>query len=107
LSLSQPQRAQGTWAHTNIDKSQSFANYLPSVFEPNSSNTSPGEEEPIIFLLEPPYHLELPRQRFKHSEIETVVNNLFPKTLPCHDLITGKTLQELPPVAIKLITQLF
>jgi hypothetical protein len=80
---------------------------LRSVFQPNPSNNSSEEEEPIISLLELPYQLEPPLQCFKQSEIQTVVNNLFPKTSPGYDLITGKILQELPPVAIKFITQLF
>jgi hypothetical protein len=72
-----------------------------------SGNNSPEEEEPIISVLESPYQLEPSPQRFKQSEIQTVINNLFPKTSPGYDLITGKILQELPPAAIKFITQLF
>jgi hypothetical protein len=101
------QTAQGTWARTNIDKAQTFAKHLAFVFQPNPSNNSTEEEEPIISLLESPYQLEPPPQRFKQSEIQTVINNLFPKTSPGYSLITGKILQELPPAAIKFITQLF
>jgi hypothetical protein len=66
------QTAQGTWARTNIDKAQTFANHLASVFKPNPSNSLPEEEEPIIFLLESPYQLEPPPQRFKQSEILSI-----------------------------------
>jgi hypothetical protein len=58
-------------------------------------------------LLESPYQLELPSLRFKRSEIQKVIMNLSPKTCPGYDLITGKILQELPPVGIKYITHLF
>jgi hypothetical protein len=51
------QVGQGTWARTNIDKAQTFAHHLASVFQPNPSNSSPEEEEPIISLLESPYQL--------------------------------------------------
>jgi hypothetical protein len=84
------QTAQGTW---HIDKAQTFANHLASVFQPNPSNNSPEEEGPIVSLLESPYQLEPPLQRFKQSEIQTVINNLFPKTSPGYDLITCKILQ--------------
>jgi hypothetical protein len=47
-----------------------------------------------------------PLHRFKQTEIQTVINSLSPKTSPGYDLITGKILQELPPVGIKYITQL-
>jgi hypothetical protein len=73
------QTAQGTWARNNIDKAQTFANHVVSVFQPNPSNKSPEEEEPIISLLESPYQLEPPPQRFKQSEIQTVIINLLPK----------------------------
>jgi hypothetical protein len=66
----------------------------------------PDEEEPLVRLLESPYQLEPPFHRFKQTEIQTVINNLSPKTSPDYDLITGKILQELPPVGIKCITQL-
>jgi hypothetical protein len=65
------QTAQGTWARTNTGKAQTLANHLASVFQPNPSNNSPEEEEPIISLLESPYQLEPPPQRFKQSEIQT------------------------------------
>jgi hypothetical protein len=71
------QTAQGAWACTNIDKAQTSAKHLASVFQPNPSNNSPEEEEPMIPLLESPYQLEPPQ-----SEIQTVINNLFPKTSP-------------------------
>jgi hypothetical protein len=86
---------------------QTFANHSASVFQPNPSNNLPKKEEPIISLLGSPYQLEPSPQRFKQSEIQTVINNLFSKTSPGYDLITGKMLPELPPAAIKLITQLF
>jgi hypothetical protein len=59
LHLPSPlQTAQGTWDRTNIDNAQTFANHLASVFQPNPSNNSPEEEEPIISLLESPYQLK-------------------------------------------------
>jgi hypothetical protein len=64
-------------------------------------------DESLTSLLESPYQLELPPHRFKYSEIQTVINNLSPKTSPGYDLITGKILQELPPNGIKYITHLF
>jgi hypothetical protein len=68
----------------------------------NHPTNLPDEEEPLVRLLESPYQLEPPL-----PQIQTVINNLSPKTSPGYDLITGKILQELPPVGIKYITQLF
>jgi hypothetical protein len=45
--------------------------------------------------------------RFHRSEVQTIINNLKPKSSPGYDLITGKILQELPPAGIKYLTQIF
>jgi hypothetical protein len=107
-SSSPPLRtSQGSWAHTNITKAQVFANHLTSVFQLHPSKKTPGVDESLTSLLESPYQLDLPPQRFKYSEIQTVINNLSPKTSPGYDLITDRILQELPPNGIKYITHLF
>jgi hypothetical protein len=64
-------------------------------------------DESLISLLESPYELEIPPHRFKYSEIQTVINNLSPKTSPGYDPITDKILEQLPPNGIKYITHLF
>jgi hypothetical protein len=61
---------------------------------------------PSSVFWNPLTNLNPPLHRFKQTEIQTVINNLSPKTSPGYDLITGKILQELPPVGIKYITQL-
>jgi hypothetical protein len=40
-----------------IDKAHTFANHLASVFQPHTSTNLPGEEVPLIRLLESPYQL--------------------------------------------------
>jgi hypothetical protein len=84
----------------NTEKAHTFADHLTSVFQPHPSENPPEEEEI-------PYQLEPPLSRFHRLEVQTVVNNLKPKSSPGYDLITGKILQELPPAGIKYLTQIF
>jgi hypothetical protein len=97
----------GTWAQTNTEKTYTFADHLTSVFQPHPSENPPEEEkEALTFQLEIPSQLEPPLGRFHRSEVQTVINNLKPKSSPGYDLITGKILQELPPAGIKYLTQI-
>jgi hypothetical protein len=96
--------ARGTWARTNTEKAQTFADHLTSVFQPHPSENLPGEEEALTLQLEIPYQLEPPLSRFHRSEAQTVINNFKPKSSLGYDLITGKILQELPLAGIKYST---
>jgi hypothetical protein len=96
-----------TWARTYTEKEQTFADHLTSVFQPHPSEIPPGEGEALTLQLEIPYQLEPLLCRFQQSEVQTIINNLKPKSSPGYDLITGKILQELPPAGIKYLTQIF
>jgi hypothetical protein len=100
------QTARGTWARTNIEKAQTFAEHLASVFWPHPSQTNP-EEEHLILEFESPHQLEPQPRHFRRSEVQVVINNFKAKHSPRYDLITGKILQEFPPTAVKYLTQLF
>jgi hypothetical protein len=67
----------------------------------------PEEEEALIQLLEILYQLEPPINRLKRAEVQEVINSLNPKKSSGYNLITGKSLKELPIIGIKYITQLF
>jgi hypothetical protein len=84
---SQPLRTtRETWARTNTEKAQTFADHLATVFEPHASENPPGEEEALTLQLEIPYQLEPPLSRFHRSEVQTVINNLKPKSYSGYDL---------------------
>jgi hypothetical protein len=48
---------QGTWARTNIEKANAFAQHLEEVFQPHPSENEPQEEEALNHLLETSYQL--------------------------------------------------
>jgi hypothetical protein len=100
------QTARGTWARTNTGKAQTFTEHLESVFQPHPSRNY-QEEEHLILELESPHQLEPPPRHFRRSEVQAIINNFKAKRSPGYDLITGEILQELPPTAVKYLTQLF
>jgi hypothetical protein len=91
--------------HEEHGHEQAFSEHLASVFQPHPSQNDP--EEHLILELESPHQLEHPPRRFKRSEAQAVINNFKAKRSPGYDLITGKILQELPPTAVKYLTQFF
>jgi hypothetical protein len=96
-----------TRARTNTEKEHTFTDHLTSVFQPHSSENPPEEEEVLTLQLEISYQLEPLLSWFHRSEVQTVINNLKPKSSPGYDFITGTILQELPPAGIKYLTQIF
>jgi hypothetical protein len=98
---------QGTWARTNADKAQAFANHLATVFQPHPPEPNSLPDDTLTSLLETPLQLEPPAHHLNRSEVQAIINNLSPKKSPGYDLMTGKTLKELPTLCIQYLTQLF
>jgi hypothetical protein len=97
----------GTWASSYIHKAHAFAHHLAGVFQPQPSENLPEDEEAITHFLETPYQLEPPIPRISRTEAHAIISSLHPHKSPGYDLITGRILQALPPVAIQFLTQLF
>jgi hypothetical protein len=92
---------QGTWARTDADKAQAFANHLASVLQPHPPEPDSLPEDTLTSFLEPPI------QRLKRSEVQAIIKNLPLKKSPGYHLMTGKILKELPTLCILYLTQLF
>jgi hypothetical protein len=81
--------------------------FINSNSIPATSENLPEEEEAITHFLETPYQLEPPVPRISRTEVHAIISSLHPHKSPGYDLITGRILQALPPVAIQFLTQLF
>jgi hypothetical protein len=99
--------SQGTWARSNTEKAQAFANHLASVFQPHPSDSSSTPEATLKSLLETTFQLEPPVNRLKPSEVKAIITNLSPTKSLGYDLITSRTLKELPTLGFQYLTQLF
>jgi hypothetical protein len=98
---------QGTWARSDIEKANTFAENLANVFQLHRSENAPVGEKALTHYLETPYQLEPPLNRLLRSKVHAFVKNLIPKKSPGYDLITGKILKKLPVVGIQYLTQIF
>jgi hypothetical protein len=81
-----------------------LTNYLGLFYYEIKVHNAPGEEEALNLQLEIPYQLEPPlsRVRIRSSNYIQIIN-LKPRSSPSYDLITGKILQELPPVGTQIL----
>ncbi len=89
-----------TWARSDVEKADEFANHLETVFQTNdiTSDVNPIIEERNGPVIKP----------FSPKEIKKAIDKeLNPKKAPGHDLISARMLQELPRKGVVMLTQLF
>lgn len=89
----------GTWARSNEQKANRFAEHLENTFKPNESNVQIDleEEEPEDKEIKP----TSPNEIYK-----MIKNNISCKKAPGFDLITGEIVKNLPRKAIIKLTHL-
>jgi len=98
----------GYWARSNAEKAELFAEHLEKVFQPYPSEITEQEDRSILTSLDSPSQMDLTIKKFSFTEIKTTIHSeLNPKKAPGYDLVTGKVLQELPDVGIRLLTYIF
>lgn len=96
----------GSWAKSNVEKSETFAQYFANVFKPNAASVN--NEQEIQGFLESPLQLDFPVHKFKPSEVRSILTHgLNANKSPGYDSITGKLLKELPRKGVMFLTFLF
>lgn len=93
-----------SWTKSNQEKADTFASYLKTVFTPNSCEDTP---EYIQQFLKQTHQLDLPIKKFTKAEVSKVIQNLKLNKAPGYDLITAKTLKELPKEGRDFVTYIF
>jgi hypothetical protein len=88
-----------SWARSNIQKANRFANHLENTFQPNEGNELPIWEIPNQDKIE----ITPVTSKEVTNEIKL---NMNPKKAPGFDLITGEILKQLPKKAIIKLTHL-
>lgn len=89
----------GTWAGTEKEKAEEFAQHLETTFTPNSEET----DEEVEAYLNAPLQMSLPIRNFTKNEIQQEINLLNNKKSPGHDLITAVVLKQLPEKGIRYL----
>ncbi|KAL1123506.1 hypothetical protein AAG570_002584 [Ranatra chinensis] len=95
-----------SWARSDEDKAQLFANHLRSIFQP-SPESDPIHSHQVQKYLDSPLPLTLPPSPFSPSEVTYAIQHLPRKKSPGYDLITGEILRHLPRRAILFLTYLY
>jgi hypothetical protein len=83
-----------SWARTNKEKTNLFADYLATVFTPNNKNNN--NEGDVETFLKASGQLSLPIGAFTQTEVHNIINLLNPHKAPGYDIITGALLKKLP-----------
>ena len=89
----------GSWAKSDKEKADTFADQLAEIFQPNNSEA--------VVLTEEPGNIAFPSfPVVKRKELKKAINNLFVKKAPGFDLITPEILKNLPNKALKFLTRI-
>ena len=94
-------RSDGTWANSDEEKANTFADHLAEVFKPQPAQT------PARFPAWFSQPVEVSRPWTCSTTLtRDVVKSLNPKKAPGHDLITARMVKQLPECAIDAFTKI-
>lgn len=95
-----------TWARSDKEKADTFADHLATVFstpQPIGNN----DDTEIASFLDVPCQMSLPLRPFSPAEVSRQIKLANPRKAPGYDLIVGEVLQNLPRKALVLLTTIF
>jgi len=93
----------GTWAKSDSEKVELFANHLAEVFTPYDNTLGPEVERELASQNQHSENL----QAFMLCELKQVIKRLHPLKAPGSDLITTQMLQEMPPEGLQTLLCIF
>lgn len=88
-----------TWAKTNLEKANTFSEYLENIFKPYDVSRAAEMESRYL-----KYHDEIPP--IMDSELCDEIKKIKSKKAPGFDLITGEILKQLPPITLIKLTKI-
>lgn len=95
--------ATGSWARTEAEKAELFADHLEQTFQ-----SHPGAEDvEVDDFLGTPVTESQPIELTNENEVRDVIKYLKQRKSPGYDLITSRILKELPEKAVEFLTRLF
>lgn len=108
ITVSSPLRKpDSSWARSDQEKANTFAEHLTSVFQPHPYEGPPEHKKMVLQHLKATDSVETMSMRFTIKEVRRVIQKANPKKSPGYDLITNKILQELPDSGIKILTAIY
>jgi len=101
IRLSGNKTGTGQEARKVVEKAETFATHLSTVFMSNPCEIALEEENKLLSDNTISAILDTPTKPFSIREVSAVIKNLNPKKMPNYDLITNQILQKLPEKGIK------
>lgn len=98
-----PLKHSNSWARTDAEKAEVFANHLENVFKPNDGS----EDYDVDDVLNQDLQLCLPLKPTSPKEIASEIRRLNTNKAPGFDLITPLVVKNLPRRCITLLTLIF
>jgi hypothetical protein len=81
-------KAYWSWAKSDLEKAENFAEHLSQVFTPHNSEHHHNNNE-IEKFLDAPCQMSLPIKAFSPREVRQVIKKVHQHKAPGYDLITG------------------
>lgn len=107
-TISPPLRkADNCWARSDQEKAYTFAEHLSNVFQPHPYEGPADHEKKVTEYLKEIETEDTTSMKFTTKEVRRVIQKAKSKKSPGYDLITNKTLQELPDSGITMITAIY
>ncbi|VVC42721.1 Hypothetical protein CINCED_3A007030 [Cinara cedri] len=111
LRLKQPspplRKADHSWAITDLEKVNIFAEHLSKCFTPHDIQPSASQLLIADSSLNSPLPMSLPAKNTSPGEIEHIIKQLPIKKSPGHDLISNVITKNLPKKVIVFLTHIF
>lgn len=97
----------GSWAVSDAEKSELFANHLSSVFTPHTDFTNDEHDLHVLNTLDIALQLEFPPPSFTPKQVAKQIRQLPQRKAPGHDLINAQVLQKMPRKALVFLTSIY
>ncbi|KAF0752052.1 Uncharacterized protein FWK35_00017882 [Aphis craccivora] len=97
----------GSYASSDVEKSELFKNHLHAIFKPNPETFSLTTTITIQKYLDSPLHLYLPVKHWTPNEVKFTIQKYSFRKSPGFDLIIAEVARCLPKRAITLLTHIF
>jgi hypothetical protein len=111
IRLKQPspplRKADHSWAITDLEKVNIFAEHLSKCFTPHDIQPSASQLEIVDSSLNSPLPMSLPAKNTSPGEIEHIIKQLPIKKSPGHDLISNVITKNLPKKIIIFLSHIF
>ncbi|GBP64657.1 Probable RNA-directed DNA polymerase from transposon X-element [Eumeta japonica] len=97
----------GSWARSDHERVDAFAEHLTNVFKPHPYEGPPEHEKMVMECSREAAAESTMPKKYTTKEVRRVIQKANTKKSPGYDLITNKILKELPNSGVRLMTEIY